>query len=130
MDFFTGFVLWNTVTRQVDPKAQETVKTGFSMGKIQLQNPPSILSAYTYDPVTDRYVYTNSVDGFSINYPIILTPKEYERLVLKESMRDYFKKKVDAVAGLKEGSELAKKDLLPRYYIKSGLFESIFGINL
>ena len=114
---------------QVDPKAQDTVKTGFSMGKIQLQNPPSILSAYTYDPVTDRYVYTNSVDGFSINYPIILTPKEYERLVLKESMRDYFKKKVDAVAGLKEGSELAKKDLLPRYYIKSGLFESIFGSN-
>ena len=44
-------------------------------------------------------------------------------------MRDYFKKKVDAVDGKKEGSELAKKDLLPRYYIKSGLFESIFGSN-
>jgi cell surface protein SprA len=58
----------------------------------KLKNPQSILSAYRYDPVTDRYVYTNSVDGFSINYPIILTPKEYERLVLKESM-DYFKKK-------------------------------------
>jgi cell surface protein SprA len=58
---------------------------------------------------TDRYVYTNSVDGFSINYPIILTPKEYERLVLKESMRDYFKKKSDAIDGKKEGSEEAKK---------------------
>ena len=31
--------------------------------------------------------------------------------------------------GKKEGSEDAKKDLLPRYYIKSGLFESIFGSN-
>jgi cell surface protein SprA len=114
---------------QVEQSTKDTVKTGYSVGKMQLKNPPSILSAYTYDPVTDRYIYTNSVDGFSINYPIILTPKEYERLVLKESMRDYFKKKVDAVAGLKEGGDLAKKDLLPRYYIKSGLFESIFGSN-
>ncbi|SHF90207.1 protein involved in gliding motility SprA [Flavobacterium micromati] len=114
---------------QVDQTTKDTVKTGYSVGKMQLKNPPSILSAYTYDPVTDRYIYTNSVDGFSINYPIILTPKEYERLVLKESMRDYFKKKVDAVAGLKAGSDLAKKDLLPRYYIRSGLFESIFGSN-
>ncbi|MEC5164305.1 cell surface protein SprA [Flavobacterium sp. PL11] len=114
---------------QVDQVAQDTIQKGFAVGKLQLKNPPSILSAYTYDPITNRYIYTNSVDGFSINYPIILTPKEYERLVLKESMRDYFKKKVDALDGLKEGSELAKKDLLPRYYIKSGLFESIFGSN-
>ena len=122
---FCGFVS----QAQVEQVAQDTVKTGFSLGKLQLKNPQSILSAYTYDPVTDRYVYTNSVDGFSINYPIILTPKEYENLVLKESMRDYFKKKVDAIDGKKEGSELAKRDLLPRYYVKSGLFESIFGSN-
>jgi hypothetical protein len=55
-----------------------------------------------HDPVTDRYIYTNSVDGFSINYPIILT-KQYESLVLKESMRDYFKKKTDAIDGKKRG---------------------------
>lgn len=122
---FCGFVS----QAQVTPATQDTVKTGFSTGKVQLKNPQSILSAYTYDPVTDRYVYTNSIDGFSIDYPIILTPKEYENLVLKESMRDYFKKKVDAMDGKKEGSEEAKKDLLPRYYVKSGLFESIFGSN-
>ena len=114
---------------QVNQSAQDTVKTGFSIGKVQLKNPKSILSGYTYDPITDRYIYTNTVDGFSINYPIILTPKEYEKLVLKESMRDYFKKKVDAIDGKKQGSEIAKKDLLPRYYVKSGLFESIFGSN-
>jgi cell surface protein SprA len=122
---FCGFVS----QAQVVPVAQDTIKTGFSTGKVQLKDPQSVLSAYTYNPVTDRYIYTNSVDGFSINYPIILTPKEYENLVLKESMRDYFKKKVDAIDGKKEGSEAAKKDLLPRYYIKSGLFESIFGSN-
>ncbi|RKS95209.1 protein involved in gliding motility SprA [Flavobacterium limicola] len=122
---FCGFVS----QAQVGQQAQDTIKNKYSIGKVQLKDSQSILSAYTYDPVTDRYVYTNSVDGFSINYPIILTPKEYERLVLKESMRDYFRKKGDAIDGKKEGSEAAKKDLLPRYYIKSGLFESVFGSN-
>ncbi|MFT7334714.1 MAG: cell surface protein SprA [Porticoccaceae bacterium] len=125
MVLFCGFVSY----AQVDEESQDTIKTGFSVGKIKIKNPQSILSAYSYDPVTDRYIYTNSVDGFSISYPIILTPKEYESLVLKESMRDYFKKKTDAIDGKKEGSEEAKKDLLPKYYINSNLFESIFGSN-
>jgi hypothetical protein len=36
-------------------------------------------------------------------------------------MRDYFKKKTDAIDGKKEGSEAAKKDLLPKYYVNSSL---------
>ena len=107
----------------------DSTKTGNSIGSLQMNNPPSIIEAYTYDPVTDRYIYTNSVDGFNINYPIILTPKEYEQLVQRETMRNYFKKKSDAIDGKKEGSEEAKKDLLPRYYVNSGFFESIFGSN-
>ncbi|MGO4820408.1 MULTISPECIES: cell surface protein SprA [unclassified Flavobacterium] len=122
---FSGFVS----KAQVNEETQDTTKTGFSQGKIQIKDPKSIVSAYTYDPVTDRYIYTNKVDGFSINYPIILTPSEYEKLVLKESMRNYFKKKSDAIDGKKEGSEDDKKDLLPKYYVNSGLFESIFGSN-
>jgi len=117
------------VQAQVTPAVQDTIKKGFSIGKITIKDPKSILSGYTYDPATDRYVYTNSVNGFTIDYPIILTPKEYENLVLKESMRNYFRKKLDAIDGKKLGAEEAKKDLLPRYYVKSGLFETIFGGN-
>ena len=114
---------------QGNEPAQDTTKTGYSLGKVQIKDPKSILSAYTYDPKTDKYIYTSSVSGFSIKYPLILTPKEYENLVLKESMKDYFKKKSDAIDGKKQGSEADKKDLLPRYYVNSGLFESIFGSN-
>jgi hypothetical protein len=53
---------------QVNEQKQDTTKTGYSIGKVQIKNP--VLSAYTYDPVTDRYIYTNSVDGFSINYQL------------------------------------------------------------
>jgi len=120
---------YQSIQAQVQEQETDSIKPGYSIGSLQLENPPSILDAYTYDPVTDRYIYTNSVDGFNINYPIILTPKEYEKLMLQESMRAYFKKKSDAIDGKKEGSEEAKKDLLPRYYINSGFFASIFGSN-
>ncbi|HRB73137.1 MAG TPA: cell surface protein SprA, partial [Flavobacterium sp.] len=118
-----------SVQAQVDEEEQDSVKTGSSVGKLNISNPKSIVEAYTYDPVTNRYIYTKTFDGFNINYPIILTPKEYEELVLRESMRDYFKKKSSAIDGKKEGSENAKKDLLPRYYVNSNFFEAIFGGN-
>ena len=127
---FLSILLFGFVAQaQVNEVEQDTIKTGFSTGKIQIKDPKSILSEYTYDVATDRYVYTKSMDGFPVSYPTILTPKEYEALVRKESMRNYFKNKLDAIEGKKEGSEDLKKDLLPRYYVKSGLFETIFGSN-
>ena len=114
---------------QIDPEVQDSTAVGYSQGRIELKNPPSILDAYTYDPVTNRYIYTSSVDGFNINYPIILTPEEYQELIARESMRKYFQEKLDAMEGKKEGSEENKKNLLPRYYVNSGFFETIFGGN-
>ncbi|WP_034061160.1 T9SS outer membrane translocon Sov/SprA [Lacinutrix jangbogonensis] len=115
-----------------DPDATietDSTKTGFSFGTIEMPNPNSITSNYTYDPVIDRYVYTETVGNFNINYPIILTPKQYQDLVFKENLKDYYKDKIDAVDGKKDDSEEAKKNLLPEFYINSGLFETIFGGN-
>ncbi|MBF2709355.1 T9SS outer membrane translocon Sov/SprA [Flavobacterium soyangense] len=122
---FCGFVS----QAQVNQATQDTTKTGFSTGKIQIKDPQSIVKAYSYDPVTGMYILSKTIGDFPTNYPTILSPKEYEDLVRKESMRNYFKQKLDAIDGKKEGSEDAKKDLLPRYYVKSGLFETIFGSN-
>jgi cell surface protein SprA len=101
--------------------------TGYNTGRIDIQNPKNIVNSYTYDPVTNRYIYSSTFDGFNINYPLILTPKEYQELVLRESMREYYKKKSKAIDG--KGTEEDKKDLLPRYYVNSGFFETIFGGN-
>lgn len=126
---FLGLALLLSATAfsQVNPTVIDS--TGYSTGRVEIQNPNSIVNAYTYDAATNRYIYTSTMDGFNINYPIILTPQEYEELVLRESMRDYFKKKSDAIDGKKDGSEAAKKDLLPRYYVNSSFFETIFGSN-
>jgi len=106
----------------------DSVKTGHSVGKIEIPNPKSVLEGYTYDPVTNRYIYTASVDGFNIDYPLILTPEEYEKLVLKERMRKYFQEKTTALDP-KKGTDDAKRNLLPRYYVNSKFFEAIFGGN-
>ncbi|MEX0272989.1 MAG: cell surface protein SprA, partial [Flavobacteriaceae bacterium] len=110
-------------------QAQDSVKTGISLGKILLENPDSIVAKYIYDPKLDRYVYNESIGGFDIGYPIILTPKEYLEMVRKEDMKHYFKEKSDAFSGKKEGSEEARKNLLPNFYVNNSFFETIFGGN-
>ena len=109
--------------------AQDSTNTGYSMGSMDLPEPQSIQDAYQYDPISDRYIYTKTLGDFNITYPIILTPEEYQDLILKEQMKEYFKDKIDAVDGRKEGSEELQKNLLPTFYVNSSFFESIFGGN-
>ncbi|MFD2542539.1 cell surface protein SprA [Lacinutrix gracilariae] len=128
--FFTlSAILLSFVAWSQEPTPQDSTSTGYSLGTMQMPNPTSIVSQYTYDPITDRYIYTESVGSFNINYPVILTPKEYQDLVAKENLRNYYKQKVDAFDGKKEGSEEEQKNLLPEFYVNSGLFETIFGSN-
>ena len=108
---FSLLLLFFSVTLQAqeDEEVKDSIPEGYSVGKVELNNPPSILEAYTYDSATDRYIYTNTIGGFNINYPIILTREEYDELVLRESMRAYFKKKSDAIEGKKQEAKLIKK---------------------
>ena len=112
-----------------NPVVQDSIqpKEGYNIGRLDVPNPSSITSKYIYDPLTQRYIYTESVGNFNIDYPLILTPAEYEQLVLRESMQEYYKSKLDAIEGKKEGSEEEQKNLLPAFYVNSTFFETIFG---
>jgi len=115
-NLFTTFLLLFSVVivAQETPETEtDSTKTGYNLGQIQMPNPSSIVSKYTYDAATDRYIYTESVGEFNINYPVILTPQEYQALVDKENMQSYYKEKIDAYDGKKENSEEAQKNLLP-----------------
>ncbi|OUR91532.1 cell surface protein SprA [Flavobacteriales bacterium 34_180_T64] len=117
------------VFAQQNPVVQDTTKTGFSLGTLTMPNPDSIISKYTYDPLTNRYIYTEKVGEFNIKYPIILTPAEYQKLVIQEALRNYYKQKIDAQNGKKDGTDEQQKNLLPEFYVNSGFFETIFGGN-
>jgi len=107
----------------------DSVKTGVSLGKLKLGNPDSIVSKYIYDSALDYYIYSETVGEFDVSYPIILTPEQYYKLVREEGIKSYFKEKNDAFSGKKEGSEEARKNLLPNFYVNNNFFESIFGGN-
>ena len=111
------------------PKVRDSTSTTFSFGTLDMPNPTSIINKYTYDSITNRYFYTSTVGDFNIKYPVILTPKEFQELVLRESLKEYYKEKIDAIDGKKEGSEEGKKNLIPDLYINSKFFETIFGSN-
>lgn len=108
---------------------QDTTATGTTMGRIDLPNPQSIQDLYTYDPITDRYLYTKKLGDFRISYPLILTREEYEQLIQEQEMKSYFKEKIAAADGRREGSEEDQKNLLPTFYVNSSFFESVFGGN-
>ncbi len=116
-------------TDEENAQQQDSVKTGFSLGKLVMENPESIVSKYIYDTNLDRYIYNESVGDFDIGYPIILTPDQYYDLVRKEGIKGYFKEKGDALSGKKEGSGDAQKNLLPNFYVNNDFFQSVFGGN-
>nr|WP_298794109.1 cell surface protein SprA [uncultured Allomuricauda sp.] len=130
--FFFVICFLTTITgigQETDVQEQDSVKTGVALGRLVLENPNSIIAKYTYDPQLNRYIYTESVGDFNITYPTILTPAQYYDLVRKEQMKSYFKQKIDAFVGKKQGSEEARKNLLPNFYVNNSFFESVFGGN-
>jgi cell surface protein SprA len=117
------------VAQETEEQEIDSVKTGFDLGRILIENPDSIVARYIYDPKLDRYIYNESVGDFNIGYPIILTPDQYFDLIEKEGIKSYFKEKSDAYSGKKAGSEEARKNLLPNFYVNNNFFTSIFGGN-
>ncbi|HFS67524.1 MAG TPA: cell surface protein SprA, partial [Flavobacteriia bacterium] len=82
-----------------------------------------------YDADSGKYIFVEKIGDYYIKSPIYMTAKEYQEYRLKRDMLDYYKTKISAVDGKKKDSDEAKKDLLPKYYVNSKFFESIFGGN-
>ncbi len=122
-------LFWISFQTSAQVVTEENVddKNSNLIGNIKIEDVNGIIEAYTYDPLTDRYVYTRTIDGFDMQYPMFLTREEYSNLVMRKTMLEYFQKKQAAIDGTATDEE--KKDLLPRYYVNSKLFESIFGSN-
>ena len=124
-----AFLLSTVSSYAQQTTVRDSTSTTFSFNNLLLPNPNSIVSKYTYDPITNRYIYTESLGRINVNYPLILTPEEFRRLVAQENMKSYYKDKIDAYDGRKTGLDDAQKNLIPELYVDSDFFESIFGGN-
>lgn len=96
-------------------------------GALYLNNP--VKKIVTYDKAINKFVLVEKIGDYYVGTPIFMTPEEYDKYLLKSDIKDYFKEKVDATNPKKKGNKNARKNLLPKYYVNSKFFESVFGGN-
>jgi len=95
-------------------------------GSLFLNNPSTY--SVVYDKKLNKYIVVELLGDFKVGTPIYMTPDEYQKYRLKKDIKNYFKEKIDALSK-KKGNKAAKRNLLPKYYVNSKFFESIFGGN-
>ena len=106
------------------------VESSYDLSKSKLTQSTGVSSKYSFDPKSGMYIYTQTIDGYPINAPLVLSPKEFEAMVLSEQMKGYFQEKIAALSGNSENLSETQKNLLPEVYVNSQFFQSIFGSNI
>lgn len=127
INFKSYFFLVFLVFLSLEIHAQDSIPQGPTYGTISMPNPSSIVSKYEYDSYIDKYIYTEKIGSVNTKFPLVLTPKEFEALVLEEQMKSYFKQKSDAASG--KGDVEDQKNLIPIFYVNNSFFQSVFGGN-
>lgn len=91
-------------------------------------NLPS-LKEVDFDRENNRYIIKEKIGNTTLTTPLFLQEEDYKKYRLNQDVKSYFQQKISALNKDKEGSKEAQKNLLPTYYVKSGLFQTIFGGN-
>ena len=122
------FVLWVVgILSSMSYAQNDSLQLSPSLQNLALKEPPkSFVQNYSYNAALDLYVYTVKVGEFDIRAPLTLTPEEYSAMVLREKTRAYINEKQQALSGAVEDPS-AQNNLLPDFYVRSDLFETIFG---
>ena len=107
----------------------DTIGDIIYLGKFKLSPPSSFKSEYTYDPFTDKYIYSTRAGEIEIGTPLVLTPQQYRLMIRKSNIQNYFREKLKILE--EEDSDDTKKirNLLPDLYLNSNFFQTIFGGN-
>ena len=113
----------------VSIRAQTNSDEEAQLGSISLPSATAVSRNYSYDPDRDVYYLATEIAGYPITTPLVLTPEEFEALIIKESLKTYFKEKTETLSGKKENLEASQKNLLPELYVNNQFFQTIFGSN-
>jgi len=128
----TTSVFSQTTTTKKDSIKKDSVPTlkynfkANQKGSLFLNNPTSYV--VTFDKKLNKYIVVEKLGNFKVGVPIYMSPAAYQSYRLKKDIREYFKEKNDALSK-KKGAKSAQRNLLPKYYVNSKFFESIFGGN-
>ena len=105
----------------------DTIGNTVYLGSFKLKPPSFFVSKYTYDPLTDKYVFTTKAGEINVGTPLFLTPSEYRKLIKSNNIKTYFQEKLKLLEDEDSDESKKIKNLLPDLYLNSNFFQSIFG---
>ena len=91
---------------------------------LYLGNPSNIQSQVIYDPLTKKYVFTETIGGWNYRNPTTMTMDEFQRYELKKQVNDYWRLKAS-------GSSLEQQlSFIPPIQVGGEAFDRLFGSNV
>ena len=91
---------------------------------LYLQNPSNIRSNVIYDPLTKKYIFSETVGTWNYRNPTLMSVEEYERYEFRQQVNDYWR--------IKAGGEALEQQLsfIPPIQVGGEAFDKIFGSNI
>ncbi len=91
---------------------------------LYLQNPSNIKSQVVYDPLTKKYVFTETMGSWNYRTPTTMTMNEFQRYELNQQVKDYWRMKAS-------GSSLEQQlSFIPPINVGGEAFDKLFGSNV
>ncbi len=88
-----------------------------------LDDPKQIEKKVEYDPETDQYILTETLDGRNVKPPTYLTFEEYREYERERAQREYWEERAKSI------SLVEQKGVVPPLYVTKKRFGDIFGGN-
>ncbi|MCD4709217.1 MAG: hypothetical protein K8R52_00075, partial [Bacteroidales bacterium] len=91
---------------------------------LYLQNPSNINSQVIYDPLTKKYLFTETIGSWNYRNPTRMTMDEYQRYEFRQQVNDYWRLKAS-------GSSLEQQlSFIPPIQVGGEAFDKLFGSNV
>jgi len=91
---------------------------------LYLQNPANISSKVVYDPLTQKYVFSETIGTWKYRNPSIMSSEEYQKYEFRQQVMDYWQMKSGG-----EGLE-GQLSFIPPIQVGGEAFDKIFGSNV
>jgi cell surface protein SprA len=91
---------------------------------LYLQNPSNISSQVVYDPLTKKYVFSETIGSWNYRNPTQMTMDEFQRYEFRQQLNDYWRLKAS-------GSSLEQQlSFIPPIQVGGEAFDKLFGSNV
>ncbi|MCK5066498.1 MAG: cell surface protein SprA [Bacteroidales bacterium] len=91
---------------------------------LYLQNPSNVNSKIIYDPLTKKYVFSETIGSWNYRTPTLMSMEEYAKYEFRQQVNDYWRLK-------SSGSSLEQQlSFIPPIQVGGEAFDKLFGSNV